>query len=253
MTEIRENRAKRMLQRGETVTAVSGFNTSDVIDSMGPLGFDAFWIEGEHGPVDYADIPDVTRACDLWGKSSIVRVNLNLPGVIYRTLDVGAQGIVVPHVNTAEEARAVVDAAKFHPLGNRGNFTSRQGYGVADYASKANDETLVIVLIEDVVAVDNLDEILGVDHIDVFFVAPGDLAQTMGYLGQAEHPEVVAVVESAIQRIVSAGRTAGAMVSDGNVEARMAAGARFLLSTWMPWLEAGARSYLDRVAAAASG
>ena len=188
MTEIRENRAKRRLQRGETVTAVSGFNTADMIDSMGPLGFDAFWIEGEHGPVDFAEIPDVTRACDLWGRSSIVRVNLNLPGVIYRTLDVGAQGIVVPHVNTAEEARAVVDAAKFHPLGNRGNFTSRQGYGVADYASKANDETLVIVLIEDVVAIDNLDEIIAVDHIDVFFVAPGDLAQTMGYLGAGGAP-----------------------------------------------------------------
>ena len=250
MAELRPNKAKHKLQQGGTVTAVSGLNTADMIDLMGPIGFDAVWIEGEHGPVDFADIPDMSRACDLWGTSSVVRVNLNLPGVIYRTLDVGAQGIVVPHVNTADEARAVVDGAKFHPLGNRGNFTSRQGYGVSDYAAKANDETLVVVLIEDVIAIDNLADILTVDNIDVFFVAPGDLAQTMGYLGQAEHPEVVTVVESAIQQIVAAGRVAGAMVSDGNVEARIAAGARFVLSGWAPWFEAGARSYLDKVASA---
>lgn len=249
MAELRPNNAKHKLQRGGIVTAVSGLSSPDVIDFLGPVGFDAIWIEGEHGPVDFADIPDMTRACDLWGTTSVVRVNLNLPGVIYRTLDVGAQGIVVPHVNTADEARAVVDGAKFHPLGNRGNFTSRQGYGVSDYASKANDETLVVVLIEDIIAIDNLADILTVDHIDVFFVAPGDLAQTMGFLGQAEHPEVVAAVESAIKQIVAAGRVAGAMVSDSNVEARISVGARFLLSAWGPWLEAGARNYLTKVAA----
>ena len=65
---------------------------------MGPMGFDGIWLEGEHGGVDYGDIGDLTRACDLWGLTSIARVNLNLPGVIYRTLDVGAQWICVPHV-----------------------------------------------------------------------------------------------------------------------------------------------------------
>ncbi|MCH8207115.1 MAG: hypothetical protein IH956_08930 [Chloroflexi bacterium] len=250
MAELRENRAKHMLQRGETVTAVSGHNSPDMIDFLGPLGFEAAWIEGEHGPVDFADIPDMTRACDLWGTSSVVRVNLNVAGVIYRTLDVGAQGIVVPHVNTADDARAVVDAAKFHPLGNRGNFTSRQGYGVSDYAAKANDETLLVVLIEDVVAIENLDDILTVNHIDVFFVAPGDLAQTMGYLGQAAHPEVVATVDSAIKRIVNAGRVAGTVVSDATVEHFISVGARFLLTGWPAWVTAGAQSYLRKVATA---
>ena len=250
MAELRENRAKHRLQRGEVVTVISGHNSPDMIDFLGPLGFEAAWIEGEHGPVDFADIPDMTRACDLWGTSSVVRVNLNVAGVIYRTLDVGAQGIVVPHVNTADDARAVVDAAKFHPLGNRGNFTSRQGYGVSDYAAKANDETLLVVLIEDVVAIENLDDILTVNHIDVFFVAPGDLAQTMGYLGQAAHPEVVATVDSAIKRIVNAGRVAGTVVSDATVEHFISVGARFLLTGWPAWVTAGAQSYLHKVATA---
>ena len=118
MARIRKNTAK--LERGEVVTVVSGQDSPNMIDFVGPLGFDAYWIEGEHGPNDFADVPDLTRACDLWGMTSLVRVNLNLPGVIYRTLDVG--GIVVPHVNTAEEARAVVDAAKFAPIGARGNW-----------------------------------------------------------------------------------------------------------------------------------
>ena len=97
---------------GETVVCLSGNNSTDMIDQLGPLGFDAIWLEGEHGPVDYGDIPDLTRACDLWGMTSVVRVNRNNEGIIYRTFDLGAQGIVVPHVNTADEARAVVECGQ---------------------------------------------------------------------------------------------------------------------------------------------
>ena len=93
VAQMRENRAKRKLQRGEVVTVISGHQSPDMIDFLGQFGFDAAWLEGEHGPIDSADIPDLTRACDLWGMTSVVRVNLNIPGVIrYHTLDVGAYG-----------------------------------------------------------------------------------------------------------------------------------------------------------------
>ena len=250
MVQLRQNAVKHKLQRGETVSIISGHNTPDIVEFLGTLGFDGVWIETEHGPIDFADIPDLTRACDLWGMTSVVRVNLNLPGVIYRTFDVGAQGVVVPHVNTVDEARAVVDAAKFAPIGSRGNFTSRQGFGVEGYVNKANDETLVVVLIEDIVAIRNLAEILTVDHIDVFFVAPGDLAQTMGFLGQANHPEVLSTVHKAIDQITGAGRVAGALVNDSNVEDFARRGARFLLTGWPEWAATGARGFLQKVAAA---
>ncbi len=250
MVELRKNRAKHKLQEGGIVTCISGHTSSDIIDFIGPLGFDAYWIEMEHGPIDFADVPDLTRACDLWGMTPLVRVNLNLPGVIYRTLDVGAQGIVVPHVNTAEEARAVVDAAKFDPIGSRGSYTSRQGYGVDDYINKANNETMAIVLIEDIIAIENLADILKVDHIDVFFVAPSDLAQTMGYPGKPNHPEVVATVKKAIRQINESGRVAGALVSDATVEEYIKEGARFLLNSWNGWVVSGAKAYLGKVAAA---
>ena len=250
MAEIRPNNAKHKLQRGGVATIISGANTPDMIDSLGPLGFDIAWIEGEHGPVDFKDIPDLTRACDIWGISSLVRVNLNVPGVIYRTLDVGAQGVVVPHVNTAEEARAAVDAAKFAPIGARGMYSSRQGHGVPDYLHRANDETMLVVLIEDIVAVGNLAEILTVDHIDVFFVAPGDLAQSMGHIGQVSHPEVQAVVDKAVAQITAAGRVAGGLANDSTVEDVIAKGTRMVMTTFATWIDAGARGFLDKVASA---
>jgi 4-hydroxy-2-oxoheptanedioate aldolase len=233
-------------------TIASGPHNAEMIEFLGPFGFDGVWIEGEHGPVDYADIPNLTRASDLWGMTSVVRVNLNLPGVIYRTLDVGAQAIVVPHINTADEAREVVDASKFYPLGHRGNYTSRQGVGVDDYAKKANAETLAIILIEDIVAVENLADILKVDGIDVFFVAPGDLAQSMGHLGEPAHPEVQAVVDRSLEQIVGAGKVAGAMGAESTMEHYIGLGVRFLNVQWMPWVEAGSRAYLDKVANASS-
>ena len=250
MTELRRNRLKHKLKEGGIATAASGYMTADLIEFLGPLGFDAMWIEGEHGPIDYGDLPHLTRACDLWGVASLARVNLNLAGVIYRTLDVGAQGIAVPHVNTAEEARAVVDAAKFHPLGARGITTGRQGIGVEDYYAKANDETFVMVLIEDIVAVDNLAEILEVDNIDVFFVAQGDLAQSMGLPGQPTHPDVKATLLRAVDQINKSGRVAGAVGTDANLAGHIAGGVRFFQVLWTHWLAAGAKSFMEKLAAA---
>ena len=222
--------------------------TPDMIEVLGQLGFDAVMIESEHGPVDFGDIPELTRACDLWGVTSVVRFHVNMPGVIYRTLDVGALGVMVPHVNTAEEARAVVDAAKFAPIGSRGIYGGRQGYGVEDFTAKANDQTLVVAMIEDIVAVSNLPEILQVEHIDVFYVAPGDLAQSMGHVGQVGHPEVQATIDRAIQTITGTGRVAGTVVTDSTVEEAIQKGVRFLGINWPVWLAAGARGYLEKVA-----
>ena len=242
--ELRTNRAKQKLANGEVVTIVSGITHPDDIDAVGPIGFDGIWLEGEHGSTEASELGNLTRACDLWGMTSVARINLNEQGLIYRTLDRGAQAIVVPHVNNAAEAQNVVDGGKFTPLGKRGMFTSRQGYDVDNYLQKANEETMLIVLIEDIVAWENLDEIIAVDGIDVFFVAPSDFAASMGHMGDLNHPDVVEKITDALTRIVAAGKHAGALATNENVAAYVELGVRFFMTGAGPWIANGFNQFV---------
>ena len=250
MPSIRVNGAKQKLRNGEVVTTISGLQSSDIIDFLGPVGFDAAWIECEHGPVDWDALGDMTRACDLWEMASITRVNSNDPGLITRTLDRGSMGIVVPHVNSREAAEQAAQSAKYAPLGYRGMFGGRQSFGVGDYFHQANDQTMVIVLLEEVEALANLDEILTVPDIDVFFVAPSDLSQTMGHIGNAEHPEVQKAIADAIAKITAAGKAAGTFMNDGNLEAYVQKGVTFLMTSWNAWVARGAAEFVKKAAAA---
>lgn len=246
---MRGNRIKQKLDAGEVATVLGGHNNStDTIDFFGPLGFDGFWLEGEHGTVSWNQIDDMARACDLWGMSSVLRVYSDEPWVITRALDRGVNGIVIPHVNTREQAERIVRSAKFGPVGQRGIFPSRRSYGVPDYFERANDETLIVVLIEEMRAIENLSEILRVDGIDAFLVAAGDLSQSMGYVGQMEHPEVQKVVDRSIRQIVAAGRTAGALgLNEPMLKRNLESGARFIMTTYDGWLRAGASDYIKRL------
>ena len=241
--QLRPNRIRQKLAAGEPAFIVGGVIHADDIDALGPNGFDGIWLEGEHGGVDAADLGNLTRACDIWGMTSLVRVNRNDQGLIYRTLDRGAQAIVVPHVDTRADAENIVAGGKFPPLGKRGLFIGRQGYGVDDYLARANDETLLIALIEDIEAWRNLDEILEVDGIGVFFVAPSDFAASMGHIGDVEHPNVQDKIEDSLRRIVAAGRTAGTLCMNDNVRRFAAIGVRFFLTSTGPWVAAGATAF----------
>ena len=245
--ELRKNRIKQKLAAGEVAYIASGLIHPDAIDAFGPAGFDGVWLEGEHGGVDPGELGNLTRACDIWGMTSVVRVNRNDQNLIYRTFDLGAQGIVVPHVNTKEETLNVVEGGKFGPVGKRGMYSGRQGYGVDDYFAVANDETLLVVLIEDIVAVQNLEAILTVDHIDVFFVAPSDLASSMGHTGDMDHPEAVAVRDKALRTIVESGRIAGALAWNNTAAQLVDQGIRFLMTPANAWLADGAADFLEKV------
>lgn len=242
---MRENKIKQRLLNGDVATAVAGSSiTGDMIEFLGQFGFDGVWIECEHGPVTWSQIGDLSRACDLCGMTAITRVPAQEPWIITRTLDRGVNGIVVPHVNTKEDAESVVQAAKFGPIGERGIYGGRRSFGRDDFFQKANDETLIVVLIEEIRAVENLSEILRVDNIDVFFVADGDLAQTMGFTGQPGHPEVAAVADKAIRQIVDSGRVAGVNTAMHSVDQSLELGARFLMASSDQWLATGARAFL---------
>jgi 4-hydroxy-2-oxoheptanedioate aldolase len=236
----------RKLRDGKTVCVAScnpaGY-TPDLVDYLGPSGLDGVRIETEHGSPGFQDIANLSRAADLWGMASIVRIHQNDPGLIGRVLDCGASGIVVPHVSTKEEAQRVVQGGKFAPLGMRGMFGGRRAYGARDYYQRANDEVCLVVLIEEREALDNLDEILTVDGIDVFQVAPSDLAQTLGHIGHAEHPNVQAAIDGALHKIIAAGRTAGMVTNEANRERYLDMGVRFVYGSILRSLQRGAEEF----------
>ncbi len=253
MAEYRVNRGKQKLEAGGVITIVNGVNDGDTAELFGNLGFDAILAEGEHGPISWREIGDISRACDLWDIAAVVRVHRNDPSLVTRALDRGASGIMVPHVDTREEAERFARSVRFGPLGNRGQFGGRRSIGVSDYHAKANANVLAIPLIEDIVAVRNIREIVQVDGIDVFYVAPGDLAQSMGHTGDMAHPDVQQAVDDAIGEILSAGRVAGTLVNDGTVDSYLKKGVRCLGVAWLGWLSSGANNFLGKLAAGSRG
>ena len=249
MAELRANRAKEKLANGEIVSCLAGIDNPYLIDFVGHMGIDAVWFEAEHGPVSFDDVGNLSRAADLWNMTSIVRVGSADYSTIYRTLDMGAMGIVVPHVDSVEEARIVVEATKYAPIGRRGMFKPRQSFGVDDYLSKANDQSMAIVLIEDIKSVNNLDAILAVDHIDVYHVAPSDLAQSMGHIGDDEHPEVQRTIDESIDKIIAAGKIAGTTVGNDNVSKFRDKGVKFFYTNVNGWITSGGTEFLKALQA----
>ena len=123
--------------------------------------------------------------------------------------------------------------------------TSRQGYGVPNFLEIANDKSLLVILIEDIVAYKNLDSILEVDDIDVFFVAPGDFAQSMGYINDMQNEEVTKTIDNSLNKIMEAGRVAGTMVNLNNTPKFSKMGVQFLFAGTGEWMANGAKQFVD--------
>jgi 4-hydroxy-2-oxoheptanedioate aldolase len=246
---MRTNLLKQKLAAGRPATIIAPFASSaGLVELLGYQGFDGVFLDCEHGPSGWEDLEHMIRAAELAGYSSVVRVDRNDAATITRTLDRGAGGIQVPHVNTAAEAQAAVQHAKFAPLGHRGwaGWRTMFGENAAEYAQRANAQTLVAVMLEEVEALDNLDDILRVEHIDVFFVAPGDLAQSMGYAGQMEHPQVTAALEDALRRIRAAGRTPGTLTTPAMLDRHLELGVLFLYVGLASLLAPAAAAFIQR-------
>ena len=246
MTNVHVNRVKQKLAAGEVVALVMGDYSPEIGELLAFNGVDILWGEMEDGVTSWRDIGDYSRAADLWGACYMVRVNHNEPALIGRTLALGAGGVCVPHVNTADEARAVVRAAYYGPKGMRGMAGGRRSIGVDDYYGEANDNVLTAILLEDIAAIPHLPEMVTVDGIDIFYVAPGDLSQSMGLTGQTTHPDVRAVVEQSLATIVGTGKVAGTLVNDESLDWALARGVRAVGTSWEPWIVSGARRFAER-------
>lgn len=251
---MRENTLKRQLYAGKAAFGVMcTFPSPPVVEMLGHLGFDWILLDNEHGSITVDSAEACIVAAELSGMAPIVRPVGNKPEIIAPFLDRGAWGVQVPHVNTAEEARAAVAAVKYGPDGTRGIFSGGRpaNYGfrgsTGEYAQAANRETLVCLMLEEVEAIENLDDILKVDQIDAFFIAPGDLSQSMGYPGQTSHPQVKKVIDDAVRQTRSAGRAPGVLTSPSSVDHYLEIGALFLYVSLGSLLTPAARQFLARL------
>lgn len=177
------------------------------------VGFDWLVIDSEHGPNDLRSIIDQMRAIAPSAAEAVVRPPLGEAWFIKQLLDAGARTLLIPMVDTPEQARALVQAVRYPPRGTRGlgaAVARASGYNaVTDYAQTAEDEICLLVQVETRTAIDNIEAIAAVDGVDGIFIGPADLSADLGFIGRIDAPEVQDVIEKAIGRIVAAGKPAG--------------------------------------------
>lgn len=197
---VRENKAKLKLKAGETIFTTSvRLAEPGLCEILGYAGFDFVLLDGEHGAANPATLDRLIQGCFAGGTVPIARMSSpNDPEAVMQVLDIGVQGIMIPHCRTAADARRLRDAALYTPAGRRG-FGPGRGtrWGrvpFAEYFQTINDTILLLALIEDVEGVDNIDEIAAVG-LDVLWVGTGDLAFDYGFPGQRNHPTVMQAVE----------------------------------------------------------
>ena len=209
-----KNKLKSAILSGKLQIGIwLGLASSSVAEMAGSAGFDWCLIDGEHGPNDLSRIEEQLRAFEGQPTSAIVRVPQSDDWILKQVLDLGAQSVLVPMVETAEQASDIVAACKYAPQGRRG-----VGYALArasrynaisDYAATANEEVCVIVQVETLTAMNNIPKIAKVKGIDCIFIGPADLSADMGYLTQPDHPDVLKVIEQGMKDIAAAGVAAG--------------------------------------------
>lgn len=176
-------------------------------EMVGQAGFDYACIDTQHGVVDYQVSVTMLQAIDLGPSTPLVRVPWNEPGVIAKMLDAGAQGVIVPMVNSPEEAEAAVSACRYPPRGARSYGPLRVSLRNPGYGPAIDDEIAVIPMIETVAALSALDEILAIDGIDAIYVGPADLSISLGLAPKNNDGE--AVFDDALARIVERCKEAG--------------------------------------------
>jgi len=201
---------RQKLKDGETVLGCAvGIAHPIAVEAAGYAGFDFVLLDTEHSALDIAAIEPMILAARASGVAAIYRLRHLDAAAIGRALDVGSNGILVPHVKSAQQAQAVVEAARYAPLGHRGLGPGRPiRFGLSDpseYLAHANDQTVVAVMIEDHEAVENIEAIAAVPGIDVFNIGTWDLSSSLGVPLQTRHPKML----EAITRILEVAKAHG--------------------------------------------
>lgn len=214
MQDPLKNPFKAGLAQGETQIGLWLSSTSSYLAEIAATsGYDWLLIDGEHAPNTVQDLYHQLQAVAPYGSQPVIRPIEFQTALIKQVLDIGARTLLVPMIDSAEQAKALVQATRYPPYGMRG-----VGAGVAraarwgrveNYMARANEELCLLIQAESKTAIDNLDALLEVEGVDGIFIGPADLSASLGYPDNAAHPEVQKVIEHSIKRIRSAGKAAG--------------------------------------------
>ncbi len=251
---ITENPVKKALKEGKVVigATVTAANP-DVAATLAGAGFDFLWIEMEHSPLTLETVRTMILATRGLKAMPFTRVPVNEPWLAKRVLDIGSLGVVFPFTSTRALAEQAVKSCKYPPQGVRGYgpsmATSRWGMSGGDYAKFANENVLVVAIIEQQQAIDNIEEIASVPGVDVLFIGVSDLSFSLGVGGKTTDP----IVEEAVKKVLAAGKKHNVPVGypAGNpdeINKRIAQGIRFFqASSDLGLMAAGARDLLTKV------
>lgn len=210
---LRVSKVKQRMRDHELVIrAFLRFPDPGTAEIMALSGVDLIVLDQEHYPFNSEGIELVVRAAQSYGAECMVRVQNSEPTRITQVMESGIIGVVVPHVETYEEAMQVVNAVKYAPMGQRGfcPITRAAGYGMrmspAEYVEFSNQQTVVILMTETKKGLENLDQILSIPEVDGISIGPSDVSASYGYPGHPEHPLVKAAIEDGQRRIIASGK-----------------------------------------------
>lgn len=218
-----KSRLKEVLKKGDCALGVfCSINAPSIVEILAISGLDFVVIDMEHGPINVESIENMVRSAEIYGITALVRIPDYDNKLIGRLLDIGAHGVQVPMVHTAERAAEVVRAGKYAPMGVRGMSAGRgpKWGGIENYREIANRELTTVCMCESKEAVDNIEEIVKTPGLDIIFIGAVDLTQSLGCPGEVSNP----VVEQHIQRVLKACQKAGVypgIVTSGVEEAHM--------------------------------
>jgi 2-keto-3-deoxy-L-rhamnonate aldolase RhmA len=251
-TPMTPNRMKQRLAAGEPVFGVSVMIPSpQIVEMVSAAGFDWVLLDCEHGTLTLESVELIAMAAEASGITAIARPMTKNPEHILQVLDRGVMGVQVPHVMTAEDARQVIAAVKYHPLGQRGLAAGTRAarydaHGtLADYVKAANEATLIAIQIEDREAIENIDELLAVEGIDVYFIGPSDLSQSMGHPGNPKAPVVAEAIASSFRKMCAAHRAPGCPATADNVRQLIDQGVRYIYTHLPKLLSSSGQTYLQ--------
>jgi len=233
---IGQNNLKAKIDKGVPVLGTWNTIGSPIFSEILAFsGLDFLIIDFEHGPFQIEQVHDYVNRCEVNSCTPIFRIPSNSDWITLQVLDQGGHGVIVPHIENKTSTQYLVDSVKYHPIGKRGftPFTKAGGFSNLHgdlYAGKANEFTLVSIIIESKDGLENLDEILEVEDVDIVYFGAYDLSQAIGLPGQTRHPSLLKEIESGVRKVNDKGKYAGGFVaqSEDDIKWLLDMGMRFI-------------------------